>query len=110
MTPSCSRGVKKTDPTGWSQDAVTPRARRPEELRAHAPGGLGGKRAAQRMASGCDRAMGPSAESASARSVERNGLRTDGLSWWAKRCRGGPVRVVLSFYIFFSFSLLLFES
>ena len=52
----------------------------------------------------------PSAESASARGVERNGLHADGLSWWAKRCRGGPVRVVLSFYIFFSFPLLVFES
>jgi hypothetical protein len=52
----------------------------------------------------------PSAESTSARGVERNGLHADGLSWWTKRCRGGPVRVVLSFYIFFSFPLLLFES
>jgi hypothetical protein len=52
----------------------------------------------------------PSAESASTRGVERNRLRADGLSWWAKRCRGGPVRVILSFYIFFSFPLLLFES
>jgi hypothetical protein len=41
--PSGPRGVKKTDPTGWSHDAVTPRARRPKEPRAHAPEELGGR-------------------------------------------------------------------